>query len=188
MGSYSSAKGIKTSPAENPLGTGSLRPAATCSGVSTICRSSEEPPRFRSITGASTLFCPLALGLSESCLLHLELRLQEFEVFGPAFCFWVTSLHSQVVVQRHLLRSVLALPANAPGPAPDGNRNWCFWAVWCWRRLLRVPWTSRRLNQSILKEINPEYSLGGLTLKLQYIGYLMWRTDSLERPWCWERL
>ena len=61
--------------------------------------------------------------------------------------------------------------------------------LWCWRRLLRVPWTARRSNQSILKEINPKYSLEGqmLKLKLQYFGYLMWRTDSLEN-WCWERL
>ena len=56
--------------------------------------------------------------------------------------------------------------------------------LWCWRRLLRVPWTARRSNQSILKEINPGYSLEGLMLKLklQYLGHLMWR------PWCWERL
>ena len=55
--------------------------------------------------------------------------------------------------------------------------------LWYWRRLLRVPWTSRRSNQSILKEINPEYSLEGLMLKLklQYFGHLMWRTDSLEK-------
>ena len=55
--------------------------------------------------------------------------------------------------------------------------------LWCWRRLLRVPWTARRTNQSILKEINPEYSLEGLVLKLkpQYLGHLMWRTDSLEK-------
>ena len=54
--------------------------------------------------------------------------------------------------------------------------------LWCWRRLLRVPWTARRSNQSILKEINPEYSLQGLLLKLKllYFGHLMWRTDSLE--------
>ena len=54
--------------------------------------------------------------------------------------------------------------------------------LWCWRRLLRVPWTARRSNQSILKEISPEYSLEGLMLKLklQYFGHLMWRTDSLE--------
>ena len=55
--------------------------------------------------------------------------------------------------------------------------------MWCWERLLRVPWTARRSNQSILKEINPEYSLEGLMLKLklQYFGHLMWRTDSLEK-------
>ena len=55
--------------------------------------------------------------------------------------------------------------------------------LWCWRRLLRVPWSARRSNQSILKEISPEYSLEGLILKLklQYFGYLMGRTDSLEK-------
>ena len=55
--------------------------------------------------------------------------------------------------------------------------------LWCWRRFLRVPWTARRSNQSILKEISPEYSLDGLMLKLklQYFGYLMQRTDSLEK-------
>ena len=62
--------------------------------------------------------------------------------------------------------------------------------LWCWRRQLRVPWTARRSNQSILKEISPEYSLEGLLLKLklQYFGYLMQRTDSFQRSWCWERL
>ena len=55
--------------------------------------------------------------------------------------------------------------------------------LWCWRRLLRVPWTAKRSNQSILKEINPEYSLEGLMLKLklQYFGHLMWRAASLEK-------
>ena len=55
--------------------------------------------------------------------------------------------------------------------------------LWCWKRLLRVPWTARRSSQSILKEISPEYPLEGLmlTLKLQYFGHLMWRTDSLEK-------
>ena len=53
--------------------------------------------------------------------------------------------------------------------------------LWCWKRLLRVPWTARRSNQSILKEISPEYSLEGLMLKLQYFGHLMGRTDSLEK-------
>ena len=76
--------------------------------------------------------------------------------------------------------------------------NWCeSWTIkkaehrridafelWCWRRLLRVPWTARRSNQSTLKEISPEYSLEGpmLKLKLQYFGHLMWRTDSLKSP------
>ena len=68
-------------------------------------------------------------------------------------------------------------------------KNWCFWAVvdafelWCWKRLLRVHWTTRRSNQSILKEINPGCSLEGLMLKLklQYFGHLMRRVDSLEK-------
>ena len=57
--------------------------------------------------------------------------------------------------------------------------------LWCWRRCLRVPWTARRSNQSILKEVSPEYSLVGLMLKLklQYFGHLM-RKNYLERPWC----
>ena len=60
----------------------------------------------------------------------------------------------------------------------------------CWRRLLRVPWTARRSNQSIQKEINSEYSWGGLMLKpkLQYFGYLLWSANSLEKPWFGERL
>ena len=61
-------------------------------------------------------------------------------------------------------------------------KNWCF-ELWCWRRLLRVPWTARRSNQSILKEISPGCSLEGmmLKLKLQYFGHLMQRVDSLEK-------
>ena len=53
--------------------------------------------------------------------------------------------------------------------------------LWCWRRLLRVPWTARQSNQSILKKISPEYSLEGLMLNLQYFGHLMRRADSLEK-------
>ena len=61
-------------------------------------------------------------------------------------------------------------------------KNWCFW-TWCWRRLLRVPWTARRSNQSILKEISPGCSLEGLMLKLKlrYFGRLMQRADSFEK-------
>ena len=69
----------------------------------------------------------------------------------------------------------------------EGQRIDAF-ELWCWRRLLRVPWTAGRSNQSILKEISPEYSLEGLMLKLklQYFGHLMRRTNSLEKTWCWE--
>ena len=62
----------------------------------------------------------------------------------------------------------------------EGQRIDAF-ELWCWRRLLRVPWTARRSNQSILKKINPEYSLEGLMLKLQYFGHVMRRADSLEK-------
>ena len=60
----------------------------------------------------------------------------------------------------------------------------------CWRRLLRVPWTARRLNQSVLKEINPEYSLEGLMLKLNSNTLAIWCKELTywKRPWCWERL
>ena len=62
--------------------------------------------------------------------------------------------------------------------------------LWCWRRLFRVPWTARRSNQPILKEINPEYSLEGLMLKLklQYFGTWCEELTHWKRPWCWERL
>ena len=62
--------------------------------------------------------------------------------------------------------------------------------LWCWRRLLRVPWTARRSNQPILKDINPEYSLEVLMLKLniQYLGHLMWRADSLKKTLMLEKV
>ena len=61
-------------------------------------------------------------------------------------------------------------------------KNWCF-ELWCWRRLLKVPWTARKSNKSIVKEISPECSLKGLMLKLklQYFGHLIWRADSFEK-------
>ena len=64
----------------------------------------------------------------------------------------------------------------------ERQRTYAF-ELWCWRRCLKVPWTARKSNQSILKEINPEYSLEGLMLKLkiQYFGHLIWRADSLEK-------
>ena len=65
----------------------------------------------------------------------------------------------------------------------DEHRRIDAFELWCWRRFLKVPWTARRSNQSILKEISPEYSLEGLMLKLklQYFGHLMWRNDLLEK-------
>ena len=62
--------------------------------------------------------------------------------------------------------------------------------LWCWRRLLRIPWTARRSNQSILKEISPEYSLEGLMLKLKLQNLVTWCEELThwKRPWCWERL
>ena len=66
-------------------------------------------------------------------------------------------------------------------PTPAFKKKIDDFELWCCRRLLRVPWTARRSNQSILKEISPGCSLEGLKLKLQYFGHLMWRTDSLEK-------
>ena len=90
-----------------------------------------------------------------------------------------------------LLRKVCQVKAMAFPVVMYGCESWTIkkaehWRttaleLWCWRRLLRVPWTARRSNQSILKEISPEYSLEALMLKLQYFGLLMQRTDSLEK-------
>ena len=70
------------------------------------------------------------------------------------------------------------------------HRRFDAFELWCWKRPLRVPWTERRSNQSILMEISPEYSLEGLMLKLklQYFSYPMQRTDFLEKTLSWERL
>ena len=99
----------------------------------------------------------------------------------------VTALHSWAAdwTKVHLAKAVV-FPA-----VMYGCDNWTIkkaehrrmdaFELWCWRRLLRVPWTARRSNQSILKEINPEYSLERLMLKLQYFGYLIQRANSLEK-------
>ena len=108
----------------------------------------------------------------------------------------------------HLLNPIRMAPVHFPlhystcltcvtlpwfGPLLDIVHGFPWWLsdafeLWCWRRLLRVPWTARRSSQSILKEISPEYSLEGLLLKLklQYFGCLM--LSHWKRPWCWERL
>ena len=118
--------------------------------------------------------------LGRKAMTHLDSVLQNkrhyFAVKGPpSQSYDFSSSHVQMWELDH-----------KEGWAP---KNWCFPTV-VWRRLLRVPSTAMRSNQSILKEINPEYSSEGLMLKLklQYFGHLMWRAHSLERPWCWERL
>ena len=103
--------------------------------------------------------------------------------------------------QRHYLPAKVHLVKAVVFPVVMyGCRSWTIkkaecrrtdaFELWCWRRLLRVPWTASGSNQSILKEISPEYSLARLMmkLKLQYFGHLMQRTDSLEKTLCWERL
>ena len=92
-----------------------------------------------------------------------------------------------------MLKKVHLIKATVSPVVMDGYENWTIkkaecqkidaFELWCWRRLLRVPWTARRSNQSILKEITAEYSLEGLMLKLnlQYSGHLMRRADSLEK-------
>ena len=85
------------------------------------------------------------------------------------------------------LAKAMVFPIVMYGCELDYKETWAWridgFELWCWRRLLKVPWTVRSSNQSILKEISPEYSLEGLILKLklQYFGHLMWRTDSLEK-------
>ena len=95
--------------------------------------------------------------------------------------------------QRYYLANKVRLVKAMVFPVMYGCERWAIkkaehWRIdafelWCWRRLLTVPWTARRSNKSILKEISPEYSLEGLMLKLklQYFGHLMWRTDLFEK-------
>ena len=91
---------------------------------------------------------------------------------------WLTGL---LKVQRNVQKGFLQVNTLITNAAKSQRID--AFELWCWIRLLRVPWTARRSNRSILKEINPEYSLEGLMLKLklQYFGHQMWRTDSLEK-------
>ena len=128
------------------------------------------------------------------------------EVMGPdamIFIFWMLSFkpafsHSSFTFLRRLFSSSLSAFRGLSSAyhcclSHQGSPSWTVkktecqkmdaFKLWCWRRLFRVPWTARRSNQSILKEINPEYSLERLMLKLklQYIGHLIWRANSLEK-------
>ena len=108
---------------------------------------------------------------------------------------WIGSVQFSRSVMSSSLRPHGLQHARLPYPSPTPTslseldhkeswapKNWCFWTV-VLEKTLESPWTARRSNQSILKEISPEYSLEGLMLKLklQYLGHLMWRTDSLEK-------
>ena len=91
-----------------------------------------------------------------------------------------------------VIASILLAKATWFSPKSEKDEQWRIdvFELWCWRRLLRVPWTARRSNQSILKEISPGCSLEGLMLKLklQYFGHLMWRADSFEKPLMLEKI
>ena len=92
------------------------------------------------------------------------------------------------LIQSTCIKLIPVVSAATPPKASHSCQN-CAFELWCGRRLLRVPWTARRSNQSILQEISPEYLLEGLMLKLklQYFGHLMQRTHW-KRPGCWGRL
>ena len=113
------------------------------------------------------------------------------EWFFLIFEFWILksilkSRNITLPIKVHIVKAMV-FPVVMYGceswTIKKASRKLIFWTVWCWRRLLRVPWTARRSKQSILEEISPEYSLEGLMLKLklQNFGHLMWRTDSLEK-------
>ena len=94
-----------------------------------------------------------------------------------------TALPTKVLIVKAMVFPVVTHGCESWTIKKAGHRRIDAFELWCWRRFLRVPWTAKRSNQSILKEINPEYLLEGLMLKLklQYFGYLMLRTDSFEK-------
>ena len=100
---------------------------------------------------------------------------------------WINPKSLQMVTAAHLVKAMVVPVVMYGCESWTTKKAECrsidAFELWCWRRLLRVPWTARRSNQSILKEISPEYSLEGLILKLklQYFGHLMRRVDSLEK-------
>ena len=125
------------------------------------------PKSLRMVTAAMKLRHSL---LGRKVITNLDSELKSTDITLPANAHIVKATVFPVVVYRHKLdhkaepRRIAALE------------------LWCWKRFLRVLWTARRSNQSILKEINPKYSLEGLMLKLQYLGHLMQRADSWEKP------
>ena len=102
---------------------------------------------------------------------------------------WDTALWTKVHLVKTMVFPVVIYGCES-WTVKKAERRIDAFELWCWRRLLRVPWTAKRSNQLILKEISPEYSLEGLMLKLklQYFGHLMQKLTHWKRPWCWERL
>ena len=124
------------------------------------------------------MLCALAVSnlhllLGRKAMTNLDSILKSRDITLPTKVCLVKAMIFPVVVYRCDIWTM---------KKPECQRTDAF-ELWCWIRLLRVPWTARRSNQSILKEISPDYSLEGLMLKLklQYFGHLMWRTDSLEK-------
>ena len=138
-----------------------------------------EPKKLKSLTVSPSISLEI-VGLDAMIFIFWMLS---FRPASSLSSFTFTALSTKV----HLVKAVV-FPVVMYGCESWTVKNAEHWRIdafelWCWRRLLRVPWTARRSNQSILKEINPGCSLERLTLrrKLQYFGHLMWRTDSLEK-------
>ena len=123
----------------------------------------------RGKSGSSDRFC---LPLGRKAMTNLDSVLKSRDI----------TLLARVYIDKAMVLPVVMYACESWTMKKAEHRRLDAFKLWCWRRLLRVPWTARRSNQSILKEINPEYSLEGLILrlKLQYFGHLMQRADSLE--------
>ena len=136
----------------------------------------------------TTAFSPVCkLLLSKQCKYIRAKYFDEIEICRCAIeaCVWASHLTSLWLTKVHLVKAmvfpVVMYGCESCTIKKAERRRIDAFELWCWRRLLRVPWTARRSNQSIVKEISPECSLEGLTLKLQYFGHLIQRTDSLEK-------
>ena len=123
---------------------------------------------------------------------HLLLGRKAMTNLGSILESWDITLPTKVHLVKAVVFPVVMYGCESWTKKKADRQRINAFELWCWRRLLRVPWTTKRSNQSIIKEINSEYSYEGLMLrlKLQYFGHLMRRADSLEKtlPWCWERL
>ena len=124
-----------------------------------------------------------AMKLKDTCSLE-EKRWQTYTAY------WDITLLTKVCVGKAMVFPVVMYGCESWTVKKAERQRIDAFQLWCWRRLLRVPWTARRSNQSILQEISPEYSLEGLMLKLKLhcSDHLMQRDDSWKTPWVWERL